>query len=320
MAELTLTLATGEHERARPLADGRVKPEGITLRTTMISDDGARHDRFLGGEFDACELSFAIYISRWESGADFAAIPVFFNRRFRHSFIYVNPGAGIRSAKDLEGKRFGISSWLNTASVWARGLLQHDYGVDLKSITWVTASAHDEPGWQPPAGFNLTPRPRRAPLPELLEQGEIDALVVPAVISGNPRIARLFPNFQDVEKDYYRRTGVFPISHTVVVRKAILDEHPWVAASLLNAAEQAKRAGYEYTSDPGHSNLAWYGAYMEAEREVFGDDAWPYGIEANRKPLEAFVGYAFEQGLAKTRPAIEELFHSSIRQTAALPA
>jgi 4,5-dihydroxyphthalate decarboxylase len=314
-AKLELTVATGQHERARPLAEGRVQAEGIKLTTLMFNDDGARHDRFLRkGDFDASELSFAEYIAAWDRGADFTAIPVFLNRRFRHSFVYVNTDAGIRTPKDLEGKKVGITTWANSAAVWVRGLLQHDYQVDLTKITWVSARPAPE-GWTPPAGIKIVPssKPGSRIDPEVLAKGEIDALIVPDVLSG-PKISRLFPKYQEVEMDYFRRTGIFPISHVMGIRKAVLEKNPWVAASLFKAFQEAKKVAYEYADDPGHSNLVWYGAEAEREKEVFGHDPFPFGIEENRKVLEEFISYAVEQGLVKKRPTVEDLFCPGCRQ------
>ncbi len=318
MAErIPFAMAIGEHERGRALTEGRVQAEGLDLTVPTFQNDGERHDKFLAGEYDACELSMGIYLTAHERSSEFTAIPVFPNRRFRHSYIFINRDSGIRGPRDLAGKRFGINSWLNTASVWVRGMLQHDHGLDLRELTWVTASAPEVEGWQPPAGIRIEQPSRKAPLADLLVTGEIDALAAPTIIApyrqGHPKIDRLFPKYQEVEMDYFRRTGIFPVSHAIVIRGSALEEREWIVASLWKAWQQAKHESYEYTKHPGHSNLAWYGAQQEQEREIFGADAWPYDVESNRRPLEAVTLYAYEQGLTKRQIPIEELFHPAAR-------
>ena len=314
MSDLPFTLATGLHERARPLAEGRAKPEGLALTTVMLKDNGGRHERFLQGEFDAAEFSFALYLRCMAQGAGFAAIPVFLNRQFRHGSIYVNSAAGINQPKDLEGRRVGIMSWFNSAALWARGLLQHEYGLDLTRVEWVSGSSADTDGFDPPPGIRISAAPR-ADLVRLLLDGDIAALVTPRTIvrQHRPKVARLFPDVEQVEAAYYRKTGIFPMSHALVVRTSLLDEHPWLAGSLGRACLTAKDMANEYADDPEHSTLAWFSPAMERETEVFGGDGWPYGIEPNRPTLEALVTYGYECGLLSNRPPVEDLFHPTAR-------
>lgn len=317
MQELSFSMATGMHERGRPLAEGRVVAEGLKLTSIMLKDNGARHDRFNNGEFDAAEVSFANYLRAWSQRLPFEGIPVFLNRQFRHGSIYVNAAAGIREPRDLEGKRLGVMTWFNTAALWARGALQHEYGVDLAKIRWVTSEASevDEPTL--PTGVKLSAA--TGPLVKLLLAGELDALITPRTPARDhaQKIVRLFPDVRAVEADYYRRTGAYPMSHVLVVRKPLLDQHPWLAARLFEACTQARGLAAEYADDPEHSTLAWFGAQMEREVEVLGPNAGAYGIEANRKTLEVLVTYGHSSGLLARRPAIEELFHVSARTLAA---
>ncbi len=224
MASLSLTMATGKHERARPLAEGRVRVDGLDLTTLLFKDNGARHDRFMAGEFDACEISFANYLRSWSQQMPFTAIPVFFNRQFRHSSIYINANAGIREPRDLNGKRIGILSWFNTAALWARGALQHEYGLDLATVRWASGDAKDVGEPSLPAGVQIAAADG-AKLVPLLLAGELDALITPRTPSRDhaPTIVRLFPDYRTVEEAYYRKTGVYPTSHALVVRKALLD-------------------------------------------------------------------------------------------------
>ncbi len=316
MDDIPFTLATGMHERARPLAEGRAKPKGIDLTTVMLKDNGGRHDRFLKGEFDGCELSFAVYLTSWARKAPFEAIPVFFNRQFRHGSLYVNSRAGIREPKQLEGKRIGILSWLNSAALWARGMLRHEYGLDATRVKWVAASPPEVPGFELPAGIQVSSPPGDAPLTDMLVAGEIDALITPRTPArDHPRdIVRLFPKFQEAESQYYRKTGVFPMSHALVVRSHLLEQYPGLAESLFDACQQAKTLAFEYADDPEHSTLAWFAEAMEREADIFGANRWPYGIEPNRKSLEGLVTYAHESGLLPEKPAIDDLFHPSARK------
>lgn len=314
MNELSITMATGMHERARPLAEGRIDADGLKLTTIMLKNNGARHERFLAGEFDAAELSFGLYLQTWSRQTEYEAIPVFLNRQFRHGAIFINASAGIRAPKDIEGKRVGVMSWFNTAALWARGVLQHEYGVDLAKVRWVSGEAGESAKASLPAGIVMTDAP--APLVEMLLGGEIDALVTPRTIARDhrPKIVRLFPNFREVEAEYFRKTGVYPMSHVLVVRKPLLDRHTWLAKSLFGAAERAKDAAIEYADDPEHSLLSWFGAQWEEELDLFGPAAGPYGIEANRKTLETIVTYGEGSGLLARKPTIEQLFHPSARE------
>jgi 4,5-dihydroxyphthalate decarboxylase len=313
MSKTSLTLATGMHERARPLAEGRVRCEGFDLTTVMLKANGPRHERFLAGEFDAAEFSFALFLKCWSEDPDFAAIPVFLNRQFRHGAIFVNTAAGIRTPKDLEGRTIGVTSWFNTAALWARGVLEHEYGVDLARIDWVTGESGEGGRLSRPAGATLTDA--RSSLVELLVAGELDALITPRTIARNyrPKVERLFPAFRDVERSYFEKTGIFPMSHVLVVRTPLLQRHEMLAAEIFEACERAKALANEYADDPEHSMLAWFGAEWEEEVEVFGADPWVNGIDPNRKTLEGLVEYGYSSGLLSRKPAIEELFHLSAR-------
>jgi len=311
MNELALTIATGRHERGRFLAERRVETPGLDLTTILLKDNGARHDRFLAGEFDGAELSFALYLRRWGKHHDYAAIPVFLNRQFRHGSIYVNKRAGIREPRDLEGKRVGVMSWMNTAALWGRGVLR-EHGVDLANVHWVSGERTDGQEFAF-TGFSFAAASR--PLLDLLLAGDIEALITPRTPSRDhpETVARLFPNFADVEADYFRKTRVYPMSHVLVVRTPLLEKHPWLADALFQAAHRAKNLAYEYADDPEHSTLAWYGAYMEREFDLMGKGADDYGIEPNRTSLEALIAHGHAAGLIAERPAVEELFHPSAR-------
>jgi 4,5-dihydroxyphthalate decarboxylase len=274
-------------------------------------------------EFDASELSCANYFVLFSRGdRRFVAIPIFPSRMFRHSAIYVNTAAGIEAPGDLKGKRVGCPEYAMTAAVWVRGFLQHDYGVLPADITWVLGGL-EQPGRRDriapasPPGVRLEPAPAGRSLVELLEAGEIDAVVTPSMPSslraGSPRVGRLFPDFQQVEAEYFRRTGVFPIMHTVVLRRDLYERSPWAAVSLYKAFCQARDLAFErlYEPDALAVSLAWAIAYVEQELALRGQDLWPYGFEANRATLEALKSHLGEQGLLAADFALEQAFAPS---------
>ena len=321
MSRPKLTFACGLYDRMIPLFSGEVRPEGIDFR--FLANDSPRDifDR-MGGrlEFDACEFSSSEFISRVSRGErSLVALPVFPSRVFRHGFICINRKSGIRSPKDLEGKRVGVALYTMSAAIWIRAHLQHDYGVDLSTIRWVqgsieTGGSHGRPSVPPllkpvPIEINETGKS----LSELLEQGEIDALAgatLPEGLGRNPDIQRLFPDFPKVEKDYYRRTRIFPIMHLVALRRDVYEKHPFVAASLYRAFCESKRRALERMRFVGALRymLPWLAAELDEIDAVFGDDPWPYGIEPNRPTLEALVQYLAEQHLIAARIPIEQLF------------
>ncbi len=249
----------------------------------------------------------------------FIAIPVFPSRFFRHSCIFINTKSGIEEPKDLVGRRVGVPEYQITAAVWARGILQHEYGVTPEKMKWFTGGAED-PGRQeklrPDLPKNIEIQwigPDRT-LSSMLEQGEIDALICAHVpspfVRRSPNVKRLFPNFREVEKDYYRRTKIFPIMHTVALREEVYEKYPWVAQSLCKAFSEAKKICEEtmYKYSALKYMLAWSVAEMEEEKEIFGENLWPYGLEANRHVLETLVQYAHEQGLIKRKLDLKDLF------------
>ena len=324
MADLNLTFACPMYDRVVPLATGEVRPECINL-TIQTGESRQIFDKMGGGlSFDLSEMSSSEYISRFSAGTcPFVALPVFPSRLFRHGFIAVNRKAGIRSPKDLEGKRVGVPLYTITAAVWIRGLLQHEYGVDLSKIHWVQGAMekpgpHGRPGPLPPLlkAISIEENKSGKGLSQRLYDGEIDATLgfaLPKEIGRNPDIDRLFPNYREVEKDYYRRTGIFPIMHTLVIRRALYEQHPFVAQSLYDAFRKAKEIALRRMMSPAAAGVLpymqpWLMADAEEIDEVFGGDPWPYGIEPNRRTLEALVRYLVDQSLIPAPVKIEELF------------
>jgi 4,5-dihydroxyphthalate decarboxylase len=235
-------------------------------------------------------------------------IPVFLSRVFRHSAIYVR--SGIKTPKDLEGKRVGIPEWAQTAGIYVRGMLQHEYGVDLARIQWFQAGVR-EPGRVEKVKLNLPPgvsiQPmRERTLGDMLQKGDLDAVMSARAVPGS----RLFENYQEVEKAYYRKTRIFPIMHVLAIKRDAYERDRWIAMNLFKAFEEAKDRGLARVSEFGLSHLPmpWVPDHVRHWRELAGEDFWPYGIEPNRPTLEAFLQYGFEQGVATKRLKVEELF------------
>ncbi len=322
MNRIRLTYAGCDYwDRTRSLMDGSVRPPGIDLTylTGYPRDLFRRMAQY--EEFDAAEMSMSTYVAMVSRGdTRFVAIPVFPSRNFRHSYLFINARAGITKPEDLRGKRIGVPEYQMTAALWIRGFLQHDHGVHAREVHWLMG-AMDEHGFDErlalslPEEIDLQHIPEGKTLEGMLEDGEIDALIMAA----RPRLAgagvtetrRLFPDYVEVEKDYFRRTGIFPIMHTVVIRRPIYEKNPWIATSLFEAFELAKRAGQERirVTGPLAVALPWLPAHLEEIAELFGGrDPWVYGIEENRAVLEALIAYSHEQGLAPRPVTLEELF------------
>jgi 4,5-dihydroxyphthalate decarboxylase len=316
---LRLSLACGPYDRTEALQHGIVRPEGIDLIYVPIQSPPEIFARMVtNASFDASEMSCAHYLTHRSRGEfPFVAIPVFPSRMFRHGYIFVNTASGIRNPADLEGKRVGVPEYSQTAAVWIRGLLRHEFGVALERIRWFVGgvNAPDRPDALvnlPDADVSIT-RIKDRPLNDLLVAGDIDALIGarrPAALGRDPRVARLFPNYRDLEREYYRRTGIFPIMHTVVIREALYREHPWVADSLYKAFALAKDwclAQMRFSSSLRYT-LPWMHADLEEMADVFGADPWPYGLEANRRTLQALADYLWEQRLVRGPLRIDDLF------------
>ncbi|HZU05036.1 MAG TPA: ABC transporter substrate-binding protein [Chloroflexota bacterium] len=320
MARLRLTLACGDYDRTRALRDGTVQVEGVDLNYIALGPEEIFWRMEHYEEFDAAEMSLGTYlILRGKGDERFIAIPVFPSRAFRHNSIYVNTASGIERPEQLKGCRMGVPEYNVTAAVWVRGILQHEYGVHPSDIRWYQGGLH-EPGRREKAMGTLPPGvvvesiPPGRTLNEMLEAGELDALHAPrlpkAFAAGSPRVRRLFPNFREVEQEYFRRTGIFPIMHTVVLRREVYAANRWVAESLFKAFVRAKElcAAAMYDTVALSYMLPWMIDEIEQARQLMGHDYWPYGLEANRRPLEALTLYAYEQGLTPERLPLEPLF------------
>lgn len=326
MTKLRLSYAsTYDYDRTRALADGTVRPDGIDLNFMVlptIEDVFWRTARYQ--DFETSEFSFQSYlVSRASKRGDtlpLIAIPVFPSRVFRHSAIFVNAHAGIEEPEDLKGKTVGVPEYQMTAATWVRGILQHEYGVHPEDVhAWRTGGL-EQPGrveklkLNLPEGVTVEPIPTDRTLNDMLDKGEIDALVTARMpssfVEGSPNVRRLFEDYPAVEKEYYKKTGIFPIMHAVVIRRDIYDSNRWVARNLQRAFEEAKNLALEQAYEGGvlKYSMPWMVHAIEEQRTLFGEDLWPYGVEKNVETIEALSQYSYEQGLSERKVDVEELF------------
>jgi 4,5-dihydroxyphthalate decarboxylase len=312
MPDTRLTLSCGDYDRTRPLIDRTVATPGLDL-TVIPLPSAERHTRFVRNlEFDVCELQIAQYLGLKSRGAPITAIPVFPHRRFNHSCVMVRMDSDILRPEDLRGRRIGVHGHFNPIALWIRGLLQHEFNLPPSEIHWVADGAEDVPGWSPPSWLRIERAPAGRKMQDLLKAGELDAQILSdsgaEASTINKVVRRLWPNYREVETDYYRRTGIFPIRHLVVVKDEVLQRDSEVAAQLVRAFEDAKQHAYKYWADHRRSSLAWFGAEQEEERALLGSDPWPYSVEKNRVVIDTLLDYAFEQRLTERRLAINEIF------------
>jgi 4,5-dihydroxyphthalate decarboxylase len=317
---LRLSLACWDYDRTRALADGRVRPDGIDLvyLNQPVEETFFRMLRF--AEFDACEMSLSSYVaSLGQAEPRFIAIPAFPSRYFRHSCIFVSAKSGIRQPEELKGKRIGVPEYQMTAPVWIRGILSDDYGVKVTDVQHLSGG-EEEPGRDEklkldlPSSIRLAPIAPTKTLSGMLADGELDALVTaraPSTFQSRPdAVMRLFPDYVEKEKQYYKRTKIFPIMHTVVIRRDVYAKNPWVAQSLYKAFVASKKIAADMYAQTAAmtSMLPWTSAHADEARTEMGEDWWPYGLGPNRHVLETFLRYHHEQGLSKRLYKPEELF------------
>ena len=317
MANLRLSLACGPYDRTQALIDGTIRPEGIDLNYVPLQPAEIFWRQLQCNEFDACDMSLSNYVmllSRPDPPC--IAIPVFPSRVFRHGYFFINTDKGIEGPQDLVGKRGGVPEYSMTAAVYMRGLLQHEYGVTPDQIDWLQGR-EDRIELHLPDNIRVTQAPKGTELGDLLERGEIDFLMTAnnplSFRRGSPKVARLFPNYVELEKDHYKRTRIYPIMHTVVIRREIYARDPWLALSLYKAFCAAKDRCFATLKEAGSPkvSVAWMQAMIEEEQAIFGADWYPYGLDSNRPTIEALLQYGFEHGLTGRRLEAEELFAPS---------
>ena len=312
--KLRLTMLTGDYEIVRALKDGTVRPEGIDLVIADYRGASEIHKRVAAGKgADINEFNGGHFVVQRAHGReDFTAIPVFLHRRFRHGFIYINRSMGrIREPSDLIGKRIGSTSIGAAANYWMRGYLEQA-GVPHRSVTWVV-DHFDDTAEQAPRELKIERAPAGGSVAQMLLDGEIDGVISPSIDrmidERDPRVGRLWPNYKQIEIDYFRRTGLFPIMHVTTVPSRIVLRHPWVVRSLTLAFEEAKQLCYQRVINPRVVPLAWFRAQWEEERQLLGPDPWEYGMsDANRRNYGQLVRYVQEQVLTGPAPTLEDLF------------
>ncbi len=312
--KVKLSMMTGKYEIVRALLDGTVQPKGIEIvparypgsrdiHTRVAVGDGADINEFNGGQY--CIVK--------DMGRDIIGIPVFLHRRFRHGFIFINKNAGIKSPKDLIGRRIGMNSYGPAAHYWMRGHLEHDFGVPHRSMTYVVERHEDVKSIEPPADLKIELLPKGKDVEQMLLDGELDVIMAPGVPKAaaerDPRIGHLWENYVDVEKNYFRRTGFFPIMHITTLPQEIVAKHPWVVESLTHAFEEAKQLAFKRLANPRIVPLAWFRTDWEDERHFLGRDPWEYGLsEVNRKNYDLLTQFVHEQGMTSRRMTLQDLF------------
>ena len=320
MSKLKLSFGCWNYDRTRALMDGRVQPDGIDLNYLNMPVEETFFRMLRHKEFDVAEMSLSSYtVSLFSEARPFIAIPIFPSRFFRHSCIYVNAASGIREPKDLIGKRIGNPEYQMTAPAWIRGILQDEYKVPVDSVTYFTGG-EEEPGRPEKLKLDLPPNIKverigpQQTLSAMLASGEIDALYTARMpssfLTSGGKVKRLFENYVDVEKAYYRKTKIFPVMHTVVIRREVYEQNRWVAQALYKAFCEAQAETYKdlYETAALKAMLPWLTAHVEEARAEMGEDFWPYGLEKNHATLDTFLRYSYEQGLSKFKLKPEDLF------------
>ena len=325
MANLQLTLACEDYDRTRPIKDARIKPEGIEINYLVMSVEEIFWRMMKYEEFDVSELSMGAFLTAAARGRrPFIAIPVFPSRTFRHRCIFINTASAIRRPEELRGKRMGVPEYSMTAAVWLRGLFEHEYGIPPNEIHWIQAG-EEQPGRKDRVEFEMPPGVRMdskndRTLNEMIASGEIDAMMSPRMptcfLEGAANVRRLFPNYRQAEMDYFAKTGLFPIMHVIVIKRAIYEKDPWVAQTLYKAFCEAKDLCLRelYDTNILRVSLPWTSAEYEDTRDLMTADYWPYGLAPNRMNLETLHGYLYEQGLIKQRLNLDELFARETRE------
>lgn len=320
MAKLRLTMACWNYDRTRALLEERIPVDGIELNYLNLPVEETFFRMLRQREFDVAEMSLSSYtLSLFRENPPFIALPVFPSRFFRHSCIYIHAGSGIREPKDLAGKRIGNPEYQMTAPVWIRGILSDEYGVPVTGATYLSGG-EEEPGRPEKLALSLPPHFRLEPIPatktlsQMIDSGEIDALYTARAPStftrGSGQVRRLFPDYAAVERTYYLKTKIFPIMHTVVIRREVYEQNRWVAQSLYKALAAAQKEVYEDLHETAALKfmLPWLLPHVEETEKLMGRNFWPYGLQDNEHTLSTFLRYSFEQGLSKRQLAPKELF------------
>lgn len=313
-----ISLACELNDRTSRLYDGRISPEGIDLTVVPLEAEELffRFSRFQ--DFDVSEMSMSSYMIAKDRGIDITAFPAFPSRAFRHGQIYIHTNSGIEKPEELKGKRVGIPEYQMTATLWQRAILQHEYGVAPSDVTWIksgleNAEREERFDLDLPSDVEIVVDSSYKSLNAMIRDGDIDAMLTartPDSFHDSDSVDRLFPDYVSTEKDYFKRTGHFPIMHTMAMRGDVYEDDPWVALELYKAFEQAKNEAIADLVDTTEWAVAlpWLQSELASTQETLGDDYWPYGVDANRNTLEAMTEYSHEQGLSSRKHDVNSLF------------
>ena len=329
MSKLQLSVAVGNYDRVRPLFDGAVQIDGVDPVFMMLPPEEIFFRAFRGQDFDICELSMSSFTVKTAAGnCPYVGVPAYVSRAFRHNSIWVRTDR-IKSPADLKGKRVGLPEYQLTACVWARIILEEDYGVKPSDVTWVRGGIEDAGRPEKitiklPDDVRMEDAPEGATISQLLERGDIDAFIAPRVPSlagrKSPNVGMLFADPIAAGKDYFKRTGIFPIMHVTGIRRELVDKHPWLPAAVFKAFSQSKEKCLEALEDTAATKvtLPFVEDQLRLAREFMGHDFWSYGLEPNRKVLETFLRFHHKEGLSSRLVTPEELFHPSTHESFAI--
>lgn len=327
--KLPLKLSGYALDRVAGLIDGRVKVAGCDVTFEVAGVGDMNTDVFSGAQTrDVTEIGLHPYMLAYanEGFRDYSLIPVFPIRVFRHKSIFINTASGIEKPEDLRGRKVATPGFSSTSLTWLRGIVQHEYGVRPEEIEWVVSSKDSsaevagkvsKQESMIPEGLKVTNGPEGKDESDLLVDGDVDALFHAAepraYVQGHPNVARLFSDYRQTERDYFKKTGIFPIMHVVAIRNSLVDKHPWLPEAVFDAYSQAKQMMYTDLRKMGWATLSlpWAAKELEETRALMGENFWPYGVEANRKALETLFQYSHEQGLSRKKLDIEDVFHPS---------
>ena len=328
-SKLSLIVSGYKLDRTEALIDGRVQVEGCDIKFEKSGIGDINTNVFNGPQtLDVTEIGLHPFMLAYanEGFRDYSLLPIFPIRVFRHKSIFIRTDRGIEGPEDLRGTKVATPGFSSTSLTWLRGILKHEYGVSPAEIQWVVSSndssakAAGKVSKQEsmvPKGLSVTKGPEGKDESDLLESGEVDALFHAAepraYIEGHSKVARLFPDFRKTERAYFKKTGIFPIMHAVAIRNILVEKHPWLPGAVFDAYTKAKQLMYDHLIKMGWAtiSLPWAAQEIEETRALMGENFWPYGIKPNRKALEALFQYSYEQGLARKKLTIEELFHPS---------
>jgi 4,5-dihydroxyphthalate decarboxylase len=321
--KLKLSIATGNYDRSRPLVDGSVLIDGVDPIFQLLSPEEMFFRAFRDRAFDVSELSLSSFAVRTATGTNpYVGVPVFPSRAFRHTSICIRTDRGINKPEDLRGRRIGTPEYQLTACVWARAILEEEYGIKPSEITWVRGGMEElgrpeKIALGLPPNIKIEPAPIDKTLSEMLRDGDIDAIVAPRAPSffekGYPNLGWLWSDPQRTASEYYAKTKIFPIMHMIGIRKELVDEHPWLPMAIFKAFSEAKAKTLELLADTSASKvvLPFIDELLRTTKQLMGDDFWPYGVEPNRHVLDTFLRVHHEQGLSLRRLKPEDLFHAS---------